>query len=109
MPSKTFFHVASPGKKNYIIYYTYTYRYQDGQHERKTRAKRRTEYVETGKKIWEKEMAERHECLVLDRQRDMERRAREKVLLAEFTELRNRLLMEKANEFRKQLDEQCVS
>lgn len=85
------------------------HRYRDGRHERKVQANRRTEFVETGKKIWEKETAERQQWLVLDRQRDAERRAREKELITEFAELRNRSLTEKAKEFREQLDEQCVS
>lgn len=84
-------------------------RYQDGQREIRERTNRRIEHAEIGNRLWEEEMGRRRERLAQDRRLETERREREKGLLSEFEELCGRTQAEKANRFREELDEQCVS
>lgn len=67
------------------------------------------EQVENGNKLWKEERTRQQELLAQDSKWEMERREREKALLAEYAELYSRRQIENANKFRKQLDKQCVS
>lgn len=84
-------------------------RYQNELDKRKEWAKRRTDHVEVGKRLWAKEMARRQEQLTRDRELEVDRQKREKILLAEFEELRRKVQIETVNQFRAQLEQQCVS
>lgn len=86
-----------------------THRFRNGQHERKALAKRRMEYIESGKKLWKEEKAKRQEQLNQDHKREVKRRECEKMLLAEYAELRRNTRAEDARRFRELLDKQCVS
>lgn len=85
------------------------HRFRNGQHERRTLAKKRSEYVESGNKLWKEESAKRQEQLNQDHRREIERREREKALLAEYAELCRNMRVEDARKFRELLDKQCVS
>lgn len=90
-----------------IIFCVYSFR--NGQHERRTLAKRRTEYIESGNKLWKEEKVKRQDQLNQDYRLEIERREREKMLLAEYAELRKNTRVEDARKFRELLDKQCVS
>jgi len=87
----------------------YIYRYQDGRREKMEQAKRRAEYVDSGVRLQNKTIASRQLWLAQERKQEAERRNREKTLLAKFVELRRKKQLKNAEEFRMQLDEQCVS
>lgn len=59
--------------------------------------------------MWKEEKAKRQEQLNQDHKRETERREREKIILAEYVELRRNTQAENARKFRELLDKQCVS
>lgn len=65
--------------------------------------------MESGNKLWKEEITKQREQLAEDHEWETKRRAHEKELLAEYAALCSRRKVEKANEFRKHLDGQCVS
>lgn len=81
----------------------------DRRRKRNELIKKRAEYVESGKKLWEEEVVRRQEWSAWDHELETERLGREKKMLSEFAELRRNMQIENAREFRKQLDKQCVS
>lgn len=84
-------------------------RYREVERKNRELANRRIEHVEIGKRLWEEEICRRRELSAQDLRSEMHRREREKRLLTEFSDLRVRKRTENANQFREQLEKQCVS
>ncbi|VVC38035.1 Hypothetical protein CINCED_3A011215 [Cinara cedri] len=82
-------------------------RYQDGLAEKKEWAKKRTDYMDDGKRLWVKETARQQRQLAQDHELEAKRLEREKRLLIEFAKLREKTQIETINQIRSQLDQQC--
>ncbi|XP_025208212.1 coiled-coil domain-containing protein 173-like [Melanaphis sacchari] len=82
-------------------------RYREKERKKKELANKKIEHIDIGKKLWKEEIHRRRERSEQDFQLEMYRREREKKLLTEFVNLRRRLQMENAKQFREQLDKQC--
>lgn len=83
--------------------------YQDALAMKKERAKRRTDVMVDGRRLWAEEMARRQRQLTRDCEVEAERLEREKRLLTDYVKFCQKKQVETVNQFRAQLDQQCVS
>lgn len=83
-------------------------RYREGERKKRELANRKIKHVEIGQKLREEEICRRREQSEQDLRSELYRRERDKRLLTEFVDLRRRMQLEKAKQFREELDKQCA-